>query len=53
MHKITAGTVKSTFKKLIERFVAKDNAFSFIISVKGALAYWRKFLHDVLAMVNN
>ena len=57
MHKIkpgrfTAQTFKSNFKGTIERFVAKDNAFSFMSSVKGTPAYWRQFLYnDVLAMV--
>ena len=56
MHKIkpgtlTAGTVKSNFKRTVERFVASDNAFSFMSSVKGKLAYWKQFLYDVLAMV--
>ena len=42
MHKIkpgtvTAGTVKSNFKGTMERFVARDNAFSFMSSVKGTL----------------
>ena len=48
---LTAGTVKSNFKGTIERFVAKDNAFSFMNSVKGTPAYWKQFLYDVLAMV--
>ena len=48
---LTAGTVKSNFKGTIERFVAKDNAFSFMSSVKGTPAYWKQFLFDVLAMV--
>ena len=56
MHKIKpgtlkAGTVKSNFKRTIERFVASDNAFSFMSSVKGTPAYWKQFLYDVLAMV--
>ena len=58
MHKIkpgtlTAGTVKNNFKGTIERFVASDNAFSFISSVKGTPAYWKQFLHDVLAYIIN
>ena len=53
MHKIKAGTltprtVKNNFKGTIERFVASDNAFSFMSSVKGT--YWKQFLYDVLAM---
>ena len=56
MHKIkpgtlTAGTVKSNFKRAIERFVAGGNTFSFMSSVKGTPAYWKQFLYDVLAMV--
>ena len=43
MHKIkpstvTTGTVKSNLKGTVERFVSRDNAFSFMSSVKGILA---------------
>ena len=47
----TAGTVKSNFKGTIERFLARNNAFSFISSVKETSAYWKQFLYGVLAMV--
>ena len=40
---LMAGTVKSNFKGTVQRFVAVDNAFSFISSVKGAPAYWKQF----------
>ena len=44
MHKIklntsTARTVKSNFKRTIERFLVRDNTFSFMSSVKGTPAY--------------
>ena len=45
MHKNKPGTLA------IKKFVARDNAFSFISSVKGTPAYWKQFLCDVLAMV--
>ena len=48
---LTAGTVKNNFKRTIERFIASENAFSLISSVKGTPAYWKQFLYDVLAMV--
>ena len=56
MHKIkpcalTAGMAKNNFKATIEKFVASDNAFSFMSSVKGTPAYWKQFLYDVLATV--
>ena len=50
--KVTTGTVKSNFKRTIERLFASDNAFSFMSSAKGASAYWKQFLYDVLTMVN-
>ena len=56
MHKrnpgtLTAGVVKNNYKETIERFVASDNAFSFMSSVKGIPAYWKQFLYDILTMV--
>ena len=56
MHKIkpgtlTAGPVKSNFRETVERFVASDNAFSFMRSVKGTPACRKQFLYNVLAMV--
>ena len=41
--KITAGTIKSKFKGTTERFMASDNEFSFMSSVKGTLVYWKQF----------
>ena len=38
---LTAGTVKSNFKSTIERFEARDNAFSFMSLVKRTPAYWK------------
>ena len=56
MHKIkpgtlTAETIKSNFKANVERFVASDNAFSFISSAKERPPYWKHFAYHVLALV--
>ena len=48
---LTAGTVKSNFKRAIKRFAASDNTLSFMSLVKGTPASWKQFLFDVLAMV--
>ena len=48
---LTAGSVKNNFKGTVEWFVASDNSFSFMSSVKGTPAYWKKFLYNVLDMV--
>ena len=58
MHKfkpdtLTAATVKSNFKGKIVRLVARDNTFSFMSSVKGTPEYWKYFLYDVLARIND
>ena len=49
---LTGRTVKNNFKAKIERFVASDNAFSFMSSFKGRLAYWKQFLYDILPMAD-
>ena len=49
--KIPARTGKSNLNKTIERFVEKDNAFSFMNSLKGTSAYWKQFLYDAPAKV--
>lgn len=56
MHKVksgtpTAGSVKINFKVTIEKSVASDNPLSFIGSIKEILAYWKRFLNDVLAVI--
>ena len=49
--KLIAGTVKSSLKGTIERYVARDNAFSFMSSVKGIPVHWKQFLYDLLALI--
>ena len=48
---LTVGKVNNILKGTIERFVASDNAFSFMSSVKGTPRHWKHFLNDVLATV--
>ena len=56
MHKIkpgtlTARTVKNNFKGTIDKLWQVTMHFVFMSSVKGAPAYCKRFLYDVLAMV--
>ena len=39
------------FKQRVKELIAMDKAFSFMSSIKGIPAYWKKSLHQVLAMV--
>ena len=48
---LTAGMLSSNFSDTVKSFIAKDEGFSFMNSVKGTPAYWKKFLFEVLAMV--
>ena len=48
---LTAGMLSRSFKQTVQRFIASDEAFSFMNTIKGTPAYWKKFLHEVLAMV--
>ena len=48
---LTAGMLSGNFKAKVREFIATDKAFSFMNSIKGTPAYWKKFLHEVLAMV--
>ena len=48
---VTAGILSQNFKETVEQFIALDEAFSFTNMIKRTLAYWKKFLNEVLAMV--
>ena len=48
---LTAGMLSQNFKETVKSFVANDKAFSFMSTIKGTPAYWKKFLFQVLAMV--
>lgn len=48
---LTAGMLSRNFKQTLQRFIAKDKAYSFLKNTRGAPAYWKKFLLEVLAMV--
>ena len=48
---LNAGKLIKNFKATIQQFIAQDKAYSFMSSIKGTPAYWKKFLFEVLAMV--
>ena len=50
-NQMTAGMLNRNFNEKIKEFIASDQAFTFMNSIKGTPAYWKKFLFDVLAMV--
>ena len=48
---LTAGMLNRNFKETVRQFIANDKAYNFMNSIKGAPAYWKKFMHEVMAMV--
>ena len=50
-NRLTAGMLSNNFSDTVKSFIAKDEGFNFMNSVKGTPAYWKKFLFEVLAMV--
>ena len=50
-NQLTAGTLTENFKETVQSFVASNEAYSFMSTIKGTPAYWKKILFEVLAMV--
>ena len=48
---LTAGMLSENFRERVQTFVANDEAFNFMNTLKGTPAYWKRFLLEVLAMV--
>ena len=48
---LTAGMLSKNFIQRLKELIAKNKAFSFMSLIKGTPAYWKRFLHQVLAMV--
>ena len=48
---VTAGMLSQSFAETVLSFVGKDEAYRFMNTIKGTPVYWKKFLHEVLAMV--
>ena len=40
---LTAGMLSKNLKQRVQEFIVEDKAFSFMSSIKGTPAYWKKF----------
>ena len=49
---LNAGQLNNNLPENVRSIACDDKGYSFMIAVKGTPAYWKIFLHDVLAMVN-
>ena len=48
---LTAGMLSENFESTVKSFIAKDEGYSFMNTIKGTPAYWKRFLFEVLGMV--
>ena len=47
----TAGMFSSNFKDTVNSYIAKEDGYLFMNTIKGTPSYWKRFLFEVLAMV--
>ena len=50
-NQLTARMFTGNFKETVQSFVANNESYSFMSTIKGTPAYRKKFLFEVLAMV--
>ena len=48
---LSAGVMAGNYDETIKSYVANDDAYKFMSTIKGTPAYWQHTLSDVLAMV--
>ena len=48
---LTAGLLNDNFKERVKSFVVSDQAYTFMNTIKGTPAYWKKFKSECLAML--
>ena len=48
---LTAGMLSANFQETVKSFIAKDEGYNFMNTIKGTPAYWKRFLFEVLGMV--
>ena len=51
-YNLNAGMLSKNFKATVHQFIVQDKAYSFMSSFKCTPAYWKKYLFEVLVMIN-
>ena len=49
--RITSGMLSHNFSDTVKSFIANDEAYHFINTIKGTPYYWKRFIYEVLAMM--
>ena len=50
-NQLNAGMLSQNFKEKVKEFISNEQGYSFMNTIKGTPAYWKRFLQEVLAMV--
>ena len=50
-NQLTTGMLSSNFNEKVKEFIASDEAFTFMNSMKGTPACWKTSLFDVLILL--
>ena len=50
-YNLTAGMFSGNFSEKVNAFIAMDEGYHFMNTIKGTPAYWKRFLLEILAMV--
>ena len=48
---LTSGMLNRNFKETVRQFIGNDKAYNFMNAIKGTPAYWKRLMHEVMAMV--
>ena len=48
---LTAAVLSQNFSEKVKSFIVNNETYHFMNTIKGTPAYWKRFLHEVLAMV--
>ena len=48
---LTVGSVRQNYKVSVKGLLFNENTFHFMSPGKGTAAYWKQFLHEVVAVV--
>ena len=49
--RLTAVMLDRNFNETVRKFISNDKAYNFTNSIKGTSEFWKKFKHEVLAIV--
>ena len=50
-NQLNAGMLSQNYKEKVKEFISNDDGYAFMNTIKVTLAYWKRFILEVLTMV--